>query len=197
MTTLVYVEDHEGEPVKGSIGVLSKAAQLGDDVAAIVCGSGVAATAESVGKFGASRVLVADDPALERPLPQPRVDILARVVAERGFDTVLFGASVLTADIASALAARLGGGLNWDLIDLETHDGRLVLAKASLFLLLISLGAYNQRRLLPRLRQRALEGVEPGRAGALLRRAVAYEVGFALVVLSVTSVLVVTQPGVA
>jgi electron transfer flavoprotein alpha subunit len=126
MATLVYVEDHEGEPVKGSLGVVSKAAQLSDDVAAVVCGSGVTATAQSVGRFGAARVFVADDPALERPLPQPRVDILARLVRERGFDTVLFGASVLTADIASALAARLRGGLNWDLIDLETQNGRLV-----------------------------------------------------------------------
>ena len=126
MPTLVYVEDHDGEPVKGSLGVLSKAAQLGDDVAAVMCGSELAARAESVGKFGAALVYVADDPALEHPLPQPRVDILAALVRERGFDTVLFAASVLTADIAAALAARLGGGLNWDLIDVETQDGRLV-----------------------------------------------------------------------
>jgi electron transfer flavoprotein alpha subunit len=126
MPTLVYVEDHEGEPVKGSLGVLSKAAQLGDDVAAVMCGSGVGPIAESLGEFGAGKVFVADDPALERPLPQPRVDVLAALVSERAFDTVLFGASVLTADVASALAARLGGGLNWDLIDLELQDGRLV-----------------------------------------------------------------------
>ena len=42
MSTLVYLEDHEGELVAGSLGVLSKAAQLGDDVAAVVCGPGVA-----------------------------------------------------------------------------------------------------------------------------------------------------------
>ena len=126
MPTLVYVEDHEGEPVKGSLGVLSKAAQLDNDVSAVLCGSGVRTLAESVGKFGAARVLTADDAALERPLPQPRVDVLAGLVEERGFDSVLFGASVLTADVASALAARLGGGLNWDLIDLVSQDGRLV-----------------------------------------------------------------------
>ena len=40
MATLVYLEDHEGELVKGSLGVLTKAAQLGDDVAAVVAGSG-------------------------------------------------------------------------------------------------------------------------------------------------------------
>jgi electron transfer flavoprotein alpha subunit len=126
MPTLVYIEDHEGEPVKGSLGVLSKAAQFGDDVAAVLCGSGVEGLAEEVGKHGAARVLVADDPALEAPLSQPRVDVLAKLVESEGFDTVLFGASVLTADIASALAARLDAGLNWDLTDLEQKDDKLV-----------------------------------------------------------------------
>jgi electron transfer flavoprotein alpha subunit len=126
MATLVYVEDHEGEPVKGSLGVLSKVAQLGDDVAAVLCGSGVEALGEQVGKHGAKRVLVADDPALEAPLSQPRVDVLAKLVESEGFDTVVFGASVLTADIAAGLAARLDAGLNWDLVDLVQEDGKLV-----------------------------------------------------------------------
>ena len=68
---------------------------------------------------------VADDPALEAPLPQPRVDVLAQVVREGGYDTVLFAASVLAADVAAGLAARLDAGLNWDLVDLTHEDGRL------------------------------------------------------------------------
>ena len=126
MPILVYVEHHEGEPLKGALGLVSKAAQLGDDVTAVVCGAGVESMAESIGKFGASRVLVADDPALEAALPQPRVDVLARAVADGGFDTVLFAATVLTADIAAGLAARLGAGLNWDLIDLSSDGGEFV-----------------------------------------------------------------------
>jgi electron transfer flavoprotein alpha subunit len=126
MATLVYVEDHEGEPVKGSLGVLAKAAQLGDDVTAVLCGSGVAKLAEQVGRHGASRVFVADDPGLESPLPQPRVDVLAKLIESEAFDTLLFGASVLTADVAAGLAARLDAGLNWDLVDIERQDGKLV-----------------------------------------------------------------------
>ena len=126
MATLVFLEDHEGELVKGSLGVLSKAAQLGGDVAAVVVGSGVKGLAAGAGRFGATRVFVADDPSLGAPLPQPRVDVLARLIEDKGFDTVVFGASVLSADVAAGLAARLGAGLNWDLVDLELRDGRLV-----------------------------------------------------------------------
>ena len=41
-----------------------------------------------------------------------------------GFDTVLFAASVLAADVAAGLAARLDAGLNWDLIDLARRGRR-------------------------------------------------------------------------
>ena len=39
---------------------------------------------------------------------------------------MLFAASVLAADVAAGLAARLGAGLNWDLIDLRLDGGELV-----------------------------------------------------------------------
>ncbi len=126
MATLVFLEHHEGELLKPSLGVLSKAAELGGDVAGVVLGSGVRDLASKAGAYGASTVYVADAPELEQPLPQPRVDALAKLVSEQGFDTVLFAASVLAADVASGLSARLGAGLNWDLTDLVQQDGSLI-----------------------------------------------------------------------
>ena len=126
MKALVFLEDHEGELVKGSLGVLSKAAELDGEVTAVVAGSGVKELATQAGRYGAGTVYVADDPALAAPLPQPRVDVLAGLVGAHGFDTVLFASSVLSADVAAGLAARLGAGLNWDLVDLEVRDGALV-----------------------------------------------------------------------
>ena len=77
-------------------------------------------------------MFVAEDDSLEPPLPQPRVDVLARIVRDDGYDTVLFGNSVLAADIAAGLAARLDAGLNWDLVDIATHDGQLVGKRSAL-----------------------------------------------------------------
>jgi len=127
MPTLVFLEHHGNELQKGSLGVLSKAASLGDtEVAGVIAGSGVGALASEAGTFGAAKVWVADDSALEAPLPQPRVDVLAKIVGDGGYDTVLFAASVLAADVAAGLAARLDAGLNWDVVDLVRDGGRLV-----------------------------------------------------------------------
>src|SRR6266566_7403680 len=127
MSVLVFLEHHGAELQKGSLGVLAKAATLGDgDVAAVLVGGGVSALASAAGKFGAGKVYVAEDDSLEPPLPQARVDVLAKVVRDGGYDTVLFANSVLAADIAAGLAARLDAGLNWDLIDIESRDGALV-----------------------------------------------------------------------
>ena len=132
MSTLVFLEHHGSSIQRGALGVLAKAAQLDPDVAGVLIGSGVREIAADAGRFGAKKVFVADDPALDAPLPQPRVDVLGKLVQDQGFDTVLFGASVLAADVAGGLAARLGAGLNWDLSDLEVGDDGLVGKRSAL-----------------------------------------------------------------
>jgi electron transfer flavoprotein alpha subunit len=127
MPVLVFLEHHGSELQKGALGVLAKAASLGDaDVGAVLVGAGVRSLAAEAGTYGATKVYVVDDGSLDPPLPQPRVDVLAKVVADGGYDTVLLANSVLAADIAAGLAARLDAGLNWDLADLVSENGALV-----------------------------------------------------------------------
>ena len=125
MTFLVFLEHYGGALEKGGLGVLSKAASLGDAVG-VVLGEDASAVAAGAGAYGASKVYACDAEQLATPLPQPRVDALATLVGEIGADAVLFGASVLSADVASGLAARLDAGLNWDLMDLSVADGEFV-----------------------------------------------------------------------
>jgi electron transfer flavoprotein alpha subunit len=121
LSLLVFLEHHGNELQKGSLGVLTKAASLGDgDVAAVLVGGDVKALASEAGKFGAARVFVAESDDLEPPLPQARVDVIAKVAQENGYDTILLANSVLAADIASGLSARLDAGLNWDLVDISS-----------------------------------------------------------------------------
>jgi electron transfer flavoprotein alpha subunit len=132
LSTLVFLEHHGDSIQKGSLGVLTKAVSLDPETAAVLIGTGVGALAPIAGRYGAKTVYVAENEALEAPLPQPRVDVLAKLVSDKGFDTVLFAASVLAADVAGGLSARLDAGLNWDLSDLERHNGTLVGKRSAL-----------------------------------------------------------------
>jgi electron transfer flavoprotein alpha subunit len=126
MKAVVFLEHHEGAISAGSLGVLTRAATLDPDVTAVLVGDDqLASLAAGAGRHGAATVITAVD-AFPSPLPGPRVDVLAELVRDRGFDTVLFSNSVLAADVAAGLAARLEAGINWDLVDLEVRDGELV-----------------------------------------------------------------------
>src|SRR6476661_7042398 len=110
MGLLVYMHHDDGEFSANSLGVLAKAATLGSDVTAFVAGAGVDdGWAGALGGHGAAKVLVADDAALAGGLSQPIVDALEPSAREA--DAVLFGAGVVSADVAAGLAARLGAGI--------------------------------------------------------------------------------------
>jgi electron transfer flavoprotein alpha subunit len=159
--SLVFLEHYEGELQKGSLGVLSKAATLGEAVG-VALGPGIAELAPRAGAFGAQTVYVCEDETLSSPLPQPRVDALAALVEQVQPDAVLFGASVLSADVAAGLAARLEAGLNWDLTDLVDQDGDLVGKRPALGdTVLVDVGWTDAPRL-ALVRSGALEPVESG-----------------------------------
>ncbi|HUZ15838.1 MAG TPA: electron transfer flavoprotein subunit alpha/FixB family protein [Gaiellaceae bacterium] len=125
MPTLVFLEHHGDALQKGSLGVLAKAASLGG-ADAVIAGEGAKSLAAQAGRYGAAKVWACEDSEVAQPLPQPRVDVIAQVVSDGGYDTVLFANSVLAADVAAGLAARLDAGLNWDLADIELQGGELI-----------------------------------------------------------------------
>ena len=170
MSVLVFLEHHDSELQKGSLAVLSKAATLGTgDVAGVIVGSGVEGLAADAGKYGAATVYVADDPELEAPLPQPRVDAIAQLVADKGIETVLFAQSILAADIASALAARLEAGLNWQLTDLTADGGDLVGKQSALADTVVVDVGWTSTPRIGLFRSGSLDPTEQGATGAVER----------------------------
>ena len=161
MNVLVFLEHYDGALEKGGLGVLGKAASLGD-ATGVVLGEGAAEVAAGAGAFGASKVYACDTPELASPLPQPRVDALATLVEQAGADAVLFAASVLSADVAAGLAARLDAGLNWDLTDLEERDGELVGTRPALGDTVIVDVGWKDGTKLALFRSGALDPVESG-----------------------------------
>ncbi len=161
MKLLAFLEHHDGEPVKGALGAVSKAASLGE-AAAVAVGAGARQAAAEAGRYGASTVYVAEGSELDPPLPQPRVDVIASLVEAEGIDAVLFAQSVLAADVAAGLAARLGAGLNWDLVDLRSTDGGLVGTRPALGDSVYVEVGWRGRPALALFRSGTLEPVESG-----------------------------------
>jgi electron transfer flavoprotein alpha subunit len=124
MRTLVVLEQRGGSLQPDGLGLLERAAHLGDADAAIL-GSEARSLATLAGHHGATHVFTCQDPELAVPRPQPFVDVLAGILDGGEFDNVFLSQSVLTADIAAGLSARLGAGLNWSLVDVAREGDEL------------------------------------------------------------------------
>jgi len=159
--SLVVVEMDNGQPTGGTLGLLTKASELGA-ASAIVFG-GDAGVAPLLGVHGCEVLHWSDQPELATGLAQARVDAVAGLVAAEGYDTILLENSPGNADLAAGLAVRLGAGVNWGLLDLASEDGRLTgVAGALEDALLVDVGWTTEVRI-GVLRTQALEPVEAAR----------------------------------
>ena len=129
--TIVFVDHFDGAFNPNSLGVLARASSEGGDIAAFLAGAGIDdGWAAGLGAYGASKVLVADDAAFGNGLPQPVVDALEPHAREAA--AVLFGAGVVSADVAAGLAARLGAGINCETTDFTIGDGGVTAVRPAL-----------------------------------------------------------------
>jgi electron transfer flavoprotein alpha subunit len=106
----VYAESVDGTPRPVVLELLSGARKLGD-LEAVALGPGASKAAETLGKYGAKKVYVHEDPAFRDQLATPAVQLLAALVEKHRPDLLLFGMTYDGRDIASRLSARLGTAL--------------------------------------------------------------------------------------
>ena len=128
MSLLVFLEHHEHTLSPGSLGVLTKAVALDPDIAAVLVGDGDLARARRARPVATARRPCSPRSTRTRiRCPVPASTSLAEILRQfPKFDSVLLSNSVLAADVAAGLAARLDAGINWDLVDLELRDGEPV-----------------------------------------------------------------------
>jgi electron transfer flavoprotein alpha subunit len=105
---------------------------LGETVSAVVLGSGIEGIAGELGKYGADKILVGDDPAVADYTTDGYANVLFDVVKDNDPRILLLGASSQGKDLSARLAARLGVGLAMDCIAL-TLDGEKLIATRSMY----------------------------------------------------------------
>ena len=95
------------------------AKDLGTEVTAVLLGYQVGDLCKKLAKYGADRVIVVDDPALETYMTEPYAQALYEVIMAKKPAVVLYGATAIGRDLAPRVSARVHTGLTADCTGLE------------------------------------------------------------------------------
>lgn len=98
------------------------AAALKTDVTAVLLGHDVKGLADELAKYGADKVLVVDDPALETYTTEPYAHAMDEIIKNYKPDIVLYGATAIGRDLAPRVSARVATGLTADCTVLEIDE---------------------------------------------------------------------------
>ena len=97
----------------------SLANELGTQLAALVCGSGLDTIEQQLYPFGVDQVFKADDKRLSPYRTLPHFAVLSKVIEENRPDVVLMGATCVGRDLAPRISSYLRCGLTADCTSLE------------------------------------------------------------------------------
>jgi electron transfer flavoprotein alpha subunit len=126
----IVTEHREGELRKISFELVSEgrrlADKMGQSVTAILLGSHIKQKAGMLGKYGADKVIVADDDRLATYTTDAYVSVIAQLAQANEPAIILLGASVQGKDLSGRLAARLGVGMAQDCVAFSLENGNLV-----------------------------------------------------------------------
>ena len=124
----VFAEQEDGVLSGTTFELLAKAHDLkaklggGDAVVAVLLGSGVAGLAPTLFAYGAEKVIVAENDALEQYSARPYEKALVQLCEKRKPSIFLFAASVQGRDVAPRVMCSLRTGLTADAIDLDVDE---------------------------------------------------------------------------
>ena len=130
----VFAETRDGKIIKVVNEMLNASKEiggkLGEDVAAVLLGSGVESLANDLAAMGAKKVYLADDAKLENYSPDAYAKIVVDLVKQNEPSVLLFGNSAVGKDLAPTVAAKLGVGLCSDCTAVELNaDNKLVFTR--------------------------------------------------------------------
>ncbi|MBN2419140.1 MAG: electron transfer flavoprotein subunit alpha/FixB family protein [Deltaproteobacteria bacterium] len=127
---MIIAEQRDGDIRKISYELVSEGKRLADasgqQLTAVLLGSNIKDKAAELGKYGAAKVVVADDPRLAKYTTDAYTSIIAEIVKANDPAILLLGASAQGKDLAGRLAAKLGVGMAQDCTQFAMEDGKLV-----------------------------------------------------------------------
>ena len=119
----VYAElASDGKVEPGALENLTKARDLGTEVAAVVLGPGSTQAAAMVGEYGAGTLYASDDSVYTDFIAQPAVHALHELIQQHQPELILFSPTYDSRDVAGRLQARIGSTLMSNATDILGPD---------------------------------------------------------------------------
>lgn len=119
----VFAEQRAGKLMSVAIELLGEGRRLADEIGtelcAVLCGSGISDLTKELIGYGADKVYVADSPILENYRTDAYTEVIYQAVTEYKPEIVLLGATHIGRDLGPCLAVKAGTGLTADCTRLE------------------------------------------------------------------------------
>ncbi|HAU31230.1 MAG: Electron transfer flavoprotein alpha/beta-subunit [Desulfotomaculum sp. 46_80] len=129
----VFAEVKDGKIKKVTYELLCAARKaanaLGEEVCAVMAGKGVSGLAAALGEYGADKVFVAENDALDKFTTDAFTNVIGSILQEQQPSAFLLGFSIRGRDLAAQLAQRLGTGAASDCTNVEVENGQLVFTR--------------------------------------------------------------------
>jgi electron transfer flavoprotein alpha subunit len=123
---LAIAEHTDGQFRKVTYEALSEGKKIAStnsfELVAVVLGSNIAETAETLGQYGADRIIVADDQGLADFSSAAYGDVISGLIEKEAPELVLFGATVQGKELSASLAARCDAALATDCIAISWEN---------------------------------------------------------------------------
>lgn len=129
----IVTEQRDGAFRKISYEAVSEGRRLADllntNLTAAVLGTDIETMSGEIGKYGADKILVVDDPGLSDYTTEAYTTVLTDLIKEQDPELIIIGASTQGKDLSARLAARLDAGLAMDCVDIKQIDGGLAFTR--------------------------------------------------------------------
>ncbi|MCF6138160.1 electron transfer flavoprotein subunit alpha/FixB family protein [Pseudalkalibacillus berkeleyi] len=128
---LVLGEVRDGELRNVSFEAIAAAKEIseGGEIIGLVCGEAVSDVAGEMYKYGADRVLVAEDENLKTYTSDAYTQALMQVIDAESPEGIVFGHTALGKDLSPRIAAKLQSGLVSDITGIENTGGNIVFTR--------------------------------------------------------------------
>lgn len=122
---LVFAEQRDGVLQSVGLELIGKAKELAQTleapVTAVVIGHNIEKLADTLGEYGADKVIVVDQPKLALYDTEAYAQVFKAIIDEKKPEIVLFGATTLGRDLAPRVSSRMNTGLTADCTKLEVN----------------------------------------------------------------------------